>query len=102
SLRYIDVQDLATGGDHIPELGEVYVDLALVSRAPHQVPDDPLGRAGQDAAERYSIGELLDRRSRAVLAIVGPPGSGKSTLLAHAARNATRASVGWRIRRRTG
>ena len=62
SLRYIDVQDLATGGDHIPELGEVYVDLALVSRAPHQVPDDPLGRAGQDAAERYSIGELLDRR----------------------------------------
>ena len=34
SLRYIDVQDLATGGDHIPELGDVYVDVALVSRAP--------------------------------------------------------------------
>jgi hypothetical protein len=101
SLRYIDVQDLATGGDHIPELGEVYVDLALVSRAPHQVPDDPLGRAAQDASERYSVGELLDRRSRAVLAIVGPPGSGKSTLLAHAARRGARPSVGGRIGRRS-
>jgi NACHT domain-containing protein len=101
SLRYIDVQDLATGGDHIPELGEVYVDLALVSRAPHQVPDDPLGRAAQDAADRYSIGELLDRRSRAVLAIVGPPGSGKSTLLAHAARRAAKPSVGLRPGRRS-
>src|ERR1700729_1294589 len=38
SLRYIDVQDLATGGDHIPELGDVYVDVALVSRAPQQGP----------------------------------------------------------------
>ncbi len=40
SLRYIDVQDLATGGDHIPELGDVYVDVALVSRAPQQAPGD--------------------------------------------------------------
>ena len=38
SLRYVDAQDLATGGDHIPELGDVYVDVALVSRAPQQVP----------------------------------------------------------------
>jgi hypothetical protein len=86
SLRYIDVQDLATGGDHIPELGDVYVDVALVSQAKQQLPDDPLGRAvAEDSSARYSIGELLDRRPRAVLAIVGPPGSGKSTLLAHAA-----------------
>src|ERR1700728_5319199 len=71
SLRYIDVQDLATGGDHIPELGDVYVDVALVSRAPQQAPDDPLGRAAGDASARYSISELLDRPSRAGLAIVG-------------------------------
>ncbi len=95
SLRYIDVQDLATGGDHIPELGDVYVDVALVSRAKQQLPDDPLGRAvAEDSSVRYSIGELLDGRSRAVLAIVGPPGSGKSTLLAHAARRGARPAWG--------
>ncbi|HEX4289838.1 MAG TPA: NACHT domain-containing protein, partial [Trebonia sp.] len=64
-------------------------------------PDDPLGRAAQDASERYSIGELLDRRSRAVLAIVGPPGSGKSTLLAHAARRGAKPSLGGRLGRRS-
>ena len=95
SLRYIDVQDLATGGDHIPELGDVYVDVALVSRAKQQLPDDPLGRAvGEDSSARYSIGELLDRRSRSVLAILGPPGSGKSTLLAHAARRGAKPAWG--------
>jgi hypothetical protein len=95
SLRYIDVQDLATGGDHIPELGDVYVDVALVSRAKQQSPDDPLGRAvAEDSSARYSIGELLDRRSRVVLAIVGPPGSGKSTLLAHAARRGAKPAWG--------
>jgi hypothetical protein len=95
SLRYIDVQDLATGGDHIPELGDVYVDVALVSRATQQAPADPLGRAvAEDSSARYSIGELLDRRSRAVLAIVGPPGSGKSTLLAHAARRGAKPALG--------
>ena len=45
SLTYIDVQDLATGGDHIPELGELYVDIALVSRAAYQASGAPLGQA---------------------------------------------------------
>jgi hypothetical protein len=86
SLRYIDVQALATGGDHIPELGDVYVDVALVTRAPGQSGSDtPLGPV-ESVSERHSISELLDRRARVVLAVVGQPGSGKSTLLAHAAR----------------
>jgi hypothetical protein len=93
SLRYIDVKDLATGGDHIPELGDVYVDVALVSRAPHQVSGNPLSQAAEDTSERYSIGELLDRRSRVVLALVGQPGSGKSTVLAHAARRSAAIAV---------
>jgi len=80
------VQDLATGGDHIPELSDVYVDVALVSRAPQQGEGDPPGQAPADASERHTIGELLDRRSRVVLALIGQPGIGKSTLLAHAAR----------------
>src|ERR1700674_3593769 len=86
SLRYVDVQDLATGGDHIPELGDVYVDVALVSRAQDQVSGDSLSQAAEDTVERHSIDGLLDRRSPVVLALVGQPGSGKSTLLAHAAR----------------
>jgi hypothetical protein len=100
SLRYIDVQDLATGGDHIPELGEVYVDVALVSRAPQQVPDDLLGRATEDSSARYSVSEFLDRRSRVVLALVGQPGSGKSTLLAQAARRSARTAIAGRLGRR--
>jgi hypothetical protein len=91
SLRYIDVQDLATGGDHIPELGDVYVDVALVSRAPQQAPGD--GQAAEDSSARHTIDELLDRRSRVVLALIGQPGSGKSTLLAHAARRSGATTV---------
>jgi len=94
SLRYIDGQDLATGGDHIPELGDVYVDLALVSRAAREAADDPLGRGAEEASARYSIGELLDRRARVVLAVIGPPGCGKSTMLSYAARRDARMSIG--------
>src|ERR1700677_4459536 len=93
SLRYIDVQDLATGGDHIPELGDVYVDVALVSRAPHEASGNSLIRAAEDTSERHSISDLLDGRPRVVLVLVGPPGSGKSTMLAHAARHSARAAL---------
>jgi NACHT domain len=86
SLKYIDVQDLATGGDHIAELGELYVDVALVSRAAYEAPDAPLGQTTEDTSKRHSIAELLDRRSPEILALLGQPGSGKSTLLTHAAR----------------
>jgi NACHT domain len=91
SRRYVDVKDFVTGGDHTPELDDVYVDVALVRRAPHQVSGDPLSRVSEDAAGRYSINEFLDRRERVVLAVTGPPGSGKSTLLAHTARRIARA-----------
>ena len=98
SRRYVDVKDLATGGDHTPELDDVYVDVALVRRAPHQVSGNPLGSVAEDATGRHSVSEFLDRRERVVLAVSGPPGSGKSTLLAHAARRSARA--GRRNRRR--
>jgi hypothetical protein len=91
SLRYVDVQDLATGGDHIPELDDVYVDVALVGRAPDPASASaPAGEAVADTSNRYSFGQLLDGRERAVLALIGRPGSGKSTLLARAARRNAR------------
>jgi hypothetical protein len=91
SRRYIDVKDLATGGDHTPELDDVYVDVALVRRAAHQVSGNPLSVITEDAEGRHSISEFLDRRDQVVLAVIGPAGSGKSTLLAHAARRSARA-----------
>jgi hypothetical protein len=115
SLRYVDVQDLATGGDHIPELDDVYVDIALVSKAAEHASAEPPGPAGkapvveapvvedpvvEDPAARYSIGDLLDRRSRTVVVLVGPPGSGKSTLLSHAAKRGAKAVIGLRFARR--
>jgi hypothetical protein len=103
SLKYVDVRVLATGGDHIPELDAVYVDLALVSRAPQPPGDAPDAKhpAGDNAATRHTIGELLDSRSRVVLALVGQAGSGKTTLLAQAARRGARPSLrGYLGRRR--
>jgi hypothetical protein len=99
SLKYVDGRDLATGGDHIPELADVFVDVALVSRASRQHNGDQPGRPAE-AALRGSLSELLDRRERAVLVLVGQPGSGKSTLLAHAARRAARAGMPWRMAQR--
>jgi NACHT domain len=93
SLRYFDVQDLATGGDHVPELGEVYVDVALVSRAAYQASGDPLSQSAQGTPERHSISELLGCRSPVVLAVTGQPGSGKSTLLADVARRSAQAGL---------
>lgn len=98
SRRYVDVKDLATGGDHTPALDDVYVDVALVSRAPHQVSGNPLLGVPEDAAGRHSLSEFLDRRKQVVLAVVGPPGSGKSTLLAHAARRSAQGGRGSRRR----
>ena len=100
SLRYLDVRDLATGGDHVPELGEVYVDVTLVGAGAHQASGDPLSHAAEDIPERHSIGELLDRRAPAVLAVTGQPGSGKSTMLADAARRSAQTGVRGRLRRR--
>jgi energy-coupling factor transporter ATP-binding protein EcfA2 len=100
SLKYIVVQDLATGGDHIPKLGELYVDVALVSRASDEACGEPLSRAAEDICQRHSISELLDRRSRAVLVLIGPPGSGKSTLLVHAARRSAQTAGRRRVGRR--
>jgi NACHT domain len=100
SLRYANVRDLATGGDHIPGLSDVYVDVALVRRVPHPASGAPLIQAAGDTPERHYLGELLGRRSPVVLALVGQPGSGKSTMLAHAALRSAQTAVLGRLGRR--
>jgi len=99
SLRYVDVQDLAIGGEHVPELSDIYVDVALVTRDLEQGSGGSLGRV-EGTSERQSLSELLDRRSRAALALIGLPGCGKSTLLAHTAHRSARQTVLGRLGRR--
>lgn len=97
-LRFIDLKGLATVGFHTPELDEVYVDVSLARRPPHQVPDDMLARLPAAVSERQSVDDFLDRPQPVVLAVIGAPGSGKTTLLRHTARRICRDRRG---RRRT-
>jgi hypothetical protein len=86
SLRFIDVKGLATIGFYTPELDEVFVDVSLAHRAPHQVAQGVLAQLPKSVTDRRSIWDFLDRPQSMVLAVVGVPGSGKTTLLRHTAR----------------
>lgn len=97
NLRYIDVKGLATVGFYTPELDEVFVDVSLAYRAPHQVQDSLLAQLPAEVTDRHSISDFLDRPEPAVLAVIGAPGGGKTTLLRHTARAVCRD----RRRRRT-
>ena len=92
SRRYVDVRALLTGGDHTPELDAVYVDVALVSRASHQVSGNPVSAVQEDATARHSVSEFLQHRRPAVLAITGAAGCGKSTLMAYQTREVARST----------
>jgi hypothetical protein len=48
SMRRIDTKGLATVGPYTPELDEVFVDVGLVPRAPHQVPGGVLADVPDD------------------------------------------------------
>jgi hypothetical protein len=86
NLRFVDVKGLGTIGFYTPDLDEVFVDVSLDYRAPHQVPAGLLGDLPPDAESRHSISDFLNRKQPAVLAVLGAPGSGKTTLLRHTAR----------------
>lgn len=98
TLRYVDQKGLATIGPYTQELDEVFVELMLVPRSPHQVMSDPLADVPAELTERSPLSHLLDRPSPRVLAVVGAAGSGKTTLLRHTAR---RICLTWKKGRRT-
>lgn len=85
--RFIDQKGLATLGERTPELDDVFVDVSLAARSPHQVSGAVLSEPPPDITERRSIWNFLGETasSPVVLAIVGAPGSGKTTLLRHTA-----------------
>lgn len=86
TLRFVDLKGLATIGPYTPQLDEVFVELELVPRSPHQVMSDPLADVPVELTERSSLQDFLDQPSPRVLAVVGAAGSGKTTLLRHTAR----------------
>ncbi len=85
-MRFIELKGLATVGHFTPELDEVFVDVSLAFRAPHQVPASLLAGLPADITERHALQEFLDRPDPVMLAVIGGPGSGKTTLLRHTAR----------------
>ena len=81
-------------GSVLSELDDVFVDVSLASRSPHQVSGAVLSEPPSDIIERRSIWDFLGGRtsSPVVLAIIGAPGSGKTTLLRHTAGRLCRVS----------
>ncbi|MEU5784876.1 NACHT domain-containing protein [Micromonospora lupini] len=96
SLRYVDAKGLATVGDQSPELEEVFVELSLVSRAPHDVPGSVLADTPLEVSDRVSVWTVLGDATPRVLAVVGGPGCGKTTLLRHVARRLAKGRMRWR------
>lgn len=92
TLRFVDLKGLATIGPYTPQLDEVFVELELVPRSPHQVMSDPLADVPVGLTERSSLQDFLDQPSPRVLAVVGAAGSGKTTLLRHTARQICQAA----------
>ena len=104
--RFVDLKGLATRGDYTPGLEEVFVDVSLVPRPPHQALADPLAGTAEpvgppaapppaqsavahtDASgvpARHSIWDFLGRPQGTAVAVVGAPGTGKTTMLQHLA-----------------
>jgi hypothetical protein len=98
-LKVTDTKGLATVGEFTPEHDEVFVNVSLLPRPPHQIKPGLLPETAEDRADRRTLDYFLDRAAPVVLAVVGAPGSGKTTLLRHAARQAIRVRRSRRGRR---
>ncbi len=85
SLRKIEEQGPATTAYYRPDLDEIFVNVALVPKAPHKAQRGLLAELTpenhRESAKRRSIDDFIDQPDPQVLAILGAPGSGKTTLL---------------------
>ncbi|MFJ8959064.1 NACHT domain-containing protein [Lentzea sp. NPDC102401] len=90
TLRAIEEQGPATSGFYRPDLDEVFVDVGLVTQAPHLVSPSLLADQQVIGVDRRNLDEFIDQEQPSVLAVIGAPGSGKSTLLRRTAREISR------------
>ena len=85
-LRFTDIKGLATVGPFTPESDEVFIDIGLTRRAPHQVSAGLLGSDPLDVTERLSLSKLINSGDPVTVALIGGPGTGKTTLMRQVAR----------------
>lgn len=96
SHEFMDEKGLGTTGFFAPHLDEVYVDVSVAYRAPHETAADLLANPRIEPSERRTIEHFLDGPDGSVLVVLGAPGSGKTTLLRRTARQVCRAERGQR------
>lgn len=96
SARFVETKGLATVGPFTPELADIYVDVGLAYRSPHQVQEGIVTQVPAEVTGRHCIWDFLDKPEPQILAVVGVPGSGKTTLLRHTARLACQKGRGGR------
>lgn len=82
-VRDMETTGIATQGEFVLRLQEVYVDVSLRSHTPHGSAAAPyVGQVGTWAGERRSLSEFLSSGDEGrVYAVIGGPGSGKTTLM---------------------
>jgi NACHT domain len=89
--RDFDVKGLSTQGTYTLSLEQVFVELSIDPRAPHQTSTNPLQIFKELSPGEHPIWEYLCAASLKTqqLVLLGPPGSGKTTLLKHMALTLT-------------
>lgn len=86
--RTFDVKGLSTQNIYTLELEQVFVDLSLAPKAPHEASYNPIENLPENLQKgRHSIWSYLDMGNSKPqhLAVLGAPGSGKTTLMKHLA-----------------
>lgn len=86
--RTFDVKGLSTQNIYTLELEQVFVDLSLAPKAPHEARGDPIEKLPADLQTgRHSVWRYLEAQNGKAphLAVLGAPGSGKTTLMKHLA-----------------
>ncbi len=83
--RNFDVKGLSTQGIYTLDLEQVFVELSIDPRPPHQTSADPLQVPDALHTEGRPIWDYLASKplTNQHLVIIGAPGSGKTTLLKH-------------------
>jgi len=83
--RDFDVKGLTTQGVYTLALKEVFVELSIAPRPPHEISADPIQPIPTELRGRKTIWDFLtsDALRQQQLALIGAPGSGKTTLLKH-------------------
>lgn len=77
-----------------PKLGEIFVDVSVVRRAPAGVGDGLVDRAPE--SERRKIWEFIEPAEPRTIALLGVPGGGKTTLLRYICSELSTRS--WRVK----